>query len=323
MKVTSFLPSVLAAAGIAITSSFLVPSSAQAFGISFGSTSQSSNNPATGASAFVDFSFIQEGNNVRLGLDITNTTGQSIFGAGATQSKLTGVAFDLLEGLSVVSNSYIGSSFFPTLLQNVNFTPFSNQVGDFSVGVADNGNFEGGNANGALPQGGNTFVSFLLSGTNLVAATLESQFLAGFQNNTLQAAVRFQQVNAGAGSDKLLGGTIVGGTTGGGTTGGDTTGGDTTGGDTTGGDTTGGDTTGGDTTGGDTTGGDNGGGDTTGGDTTGGDTTGGDTTGGDTTGGDTTGGDNGGSTKVPEPGTVAALALMVGGLRVVRRRKSN
>ena len=235
MKVTSFLPSVLAAAGVAITSSFLMPSSAQAFGISFDSTSQSSNNPATGASAFVDFSFTQSGSNVLLGLDITNTTGQSIFGAGATQSKLTGVAFDLLPGLSVVSNSYTGSSFFPTLLQNVNFTPFSNQVGNFSVGVADNNNFEGGNANGALPQGGNTFVSFLLSGTNLVAGTLESQFLAGFQNNTLQAAVRFQQVNAGAGSDKLLGGTIIGGGDNGGDNGGDTTGGDN-GGDTTGGD---------------------------------------------------------------------------------------
>ncbi|MBD1901951.1 PEP-CTERM sorting domain-containing protein [Coleofasciculus sp. FACHB-125] len=210
--------------------------------------------------------------------------------------------------MSVVSNSYIGGTFFPVLLQNVDFQPFSNKVGNFSVGLADNDNFEGGSPQNALPEGKNTFASFLLSGTNLDAATLESQFLAGFQNKSLQAAVRFQDVNAGAGSDKLLGGTVTGGgTTGGGTTGGGTTGGGTTGGETTGGGTTGGETTGGGTTGGETTGGG---------------TTGGETTGG-TTGGETTGGDNGGSTKVPEPGTVAALALMVGGLRVVRRRKSN
>jgi PEP-CTERM motif len=208
---STLLGSSLIAAGVAITSSVLAPSSAQAFSISFGANSTSSNNPATGASALVDFSFTQVGSNVQLGLNITNTTGQSTFGEGATASKLTGVAFDLLQGLSIVPNSYAGGSFFPELLTNVNFTPFSNSVGNFSVGIADNTNFEGGNANAALPQGQSTFVSFLLSGTNLVASTLENQFLTGFQNNTLQAAVRFQQVNTPTGSDKLLGGDITNG----------------------------------------------------------------------------------------------------------------
>lgn len=43
----------------------------------------------------------------------------------------------------------------------------------------------------------------MLSGANLNAASVESSFLTGFQNGTLSAATRFQQVNAGGGSDKL------------------------------------------------------------------------------------------------------------------------
>ncbi|NJO94023.1 MAG: PEP-CTERM sorting domain-containing protein [Hydrococcus sp. RM1_1_31] len=79
-----------------------------------------------------------------------------------------------------------------------------NPFGTFDVAVLDNNNFEGGNANGALPQGQSTSVSFLLSGTNLLANTVESDFFTGFSDGSLKAVARFQQVNAGAGSDKLL-----------------------------------------------------------------------------------------------------------------------
>jgi len=199
----------LLAAGVAITSSVLAPSSAQAFSISFGSTSTSSNSLATGASANVDFNFSQAGNNVLLNLNLLNTTGQiPSFGAKATQSTLMGITFDLMEGLNVVANSYVGSSFFSNLVDNVSFKPFSNSGGNFDVGIAHNDKFEGGNTHGGLTQGLSSSVSFLLSGTNLVANNLENAFLTGFQDGTLRIASRFQAVNAGAGSDKLLGGIL-------------------------------------------------------------------------------------------------------------------
>ncbi len=198
----------LLAAGVALTSSVLAPSSAQAFSLSFGSTSTSSNNIATGASAKVDFNFSQAGNNVLLNLNLLNTTGQTTFGAKATQSTLMGITFDLVEGLNVVAKSYVGSSFFSNLLSSVSFTPFSNSGGNFDVGIAHNDKFEGGNTKGGLTQGLSSSVSFLLSGTNLVANNLENAFLTGFQDGTLRIASRFQAVNAGAGSDKLLGGIL-------------------------------------------------------------------------------------------------------------------
>jgi len=198
----------LLAAGVAITSSVLAPSSAQAFSISFGSTSTSSNSLATGASANVDFNFSQAGNNVLLNLNLLNTTGQTTFGAKASQSTLMGITFDLVEGLNVVANSYLGSSFFSNLVDNVSFKPFSNSGGSFDVGIAHNDKFEGGNTHGGLTQGLSSSVSFLLSGTNLVANNLENAFLSGFQDGTLRIASRFQAVNAGAGSDKLLGGIL-------------------------------------------------------------------------------------------------------------------
>lgn len=90
-------------------------------------------------------------------------------------------------------------------MTNVDFNPFSNSVGNFHVAVADNGNFLGGNANGALPEGQSTTASFLVS-TALNASAFESALLTGYQNGTLHFGARFQQVNAGEGSDKLLGG---------------------------------------------------------------------------------------------------------------------
>ncbi|MGB7521152.1 MAG: hypothetical protein WA896_16105, partial [Spirulinaceae cyanobacterium] len=106
MKTAIFGSSLFAATTIAFASSVLVPTSAQAFSVQFGQNSTSSNSIATGASAFVDFSFTQVGNDVQIGLGITNTTGDTIFGAGATSSKLTGIGFDLLAGLSVVNGSF-------------------------------------------------------------------------------------------------------------------------------------------------------------------------------------------------------------------------
>jgi hypothetical protein len=161
----------------------------------------------------VDFSFSQvDANSVLLNLNLLNSTGQiPSFGAKATQSTLMGITFDLVEGLNVVTKSYVGSSFFSNLVDNVSFTPFSNSGGNFNVGIAHNDKFEGGNTKGGLTQGLSSSVSFLLGGKNLVANNLENAFLTGFQDGTLRIASRFQAVSgsgfSGA-SDKLLGGIL-------------------------------------------------------------------------------------------------------------------
>jgi hypothetical protein len=158
----------------------------------------------------VDFSFSQvDAHSVLLNLNLLNTTGQiPSFGAGATQSTLMGITFDLVEGLNVVAKSYKGSDFFSNLLSSVSFTPFSNSGDSFDVGIAHNDKFEGGNTKGGLTQGLSSTVSFLLGGTNLDANNVENAFLTGIQDGTLRIASRFQAVNAGAGSDKLLGGIL-------------------------------------------------------------------------------------------------------------------
>ena len=194
MKTAIFGSSFFAATSIALASSVLVPTSAQAFSVQFGPNSTSSNSTATGASAFVDFSFTQVGNDVEIGLGITNTTGViPAFGEGATSSKLTGIGFDLLAGLSVVNGSFANTGFLDTLILNAAFQPFDS----LDVGIADNNNFNGGNANGALAEGDSTTASVVVTGGSpLVASVLENLFLAGFQSGDLALGARFQQVNA-------------------------------------------------------------------------------------------------------------------------------
>ena len=174
-------------------------------------TSVSSNNPFTGASGIVDLAFSNVVNDtddgadhVQIDITVTNNTDVTTFGAGATSSKLTGFAFDALEGLSflLVSNG----SFLNTFLTDIDFNPFSNTVGNFNWGFADNGNFVGGNANGALAEGGTDTMSLLLSSSIGDATAVEAAYVSAFAtlDDDIDAALRFQQVNAGAGSEKLL-----------------------------------------------------------------------------------------------------------------------
>ncbi|MBD2069198.1 PEP-CTERM sorting domain-containing protein [Leptolyngbya sp. FACHB-671] len=205
---TAFLPTTVGALAIALSASL----PAQAFTFSFGSSSQSSNPQTTGASALLTFDFsevVGNSNAIKVDLKIENTTGDSIFGAGATTSKLTGIALDLLPGLT--ASSFVGDQYLDTFLTKVNFTPFSNSAGNFSIGIADNNNFEGGQATDALPQGATSQISFVVAGftPGKTAAELEADFFAAYSNSKdgIDIAARFQQVNAGEGSDKLLGGT--------------------------------------------------------------------------------------------------------------------
>ncbi len=173
--------------------------------LNFDSTSTSSNTPATGASARTELSFSDVGGQVKINFNFRNTTGElTAFGAGATTSKLTGVGIDLISNTGV--SGFVSGTSLNTLISNAPLSPY----GIFDIAIADNGNFLGGNANGALAEGQTDTASLILSGTGLSAVNLESAFLTGFSDKSLNFVARFQQVNAGEGSDKLLGGCIGG-----------------------------------------------------------------------------------------------------------------
>ncbi len=161
-------------------------------------TTNSSNAQHTGAAGFVEMLFSDVGGNIRVDMTVTNTTGDSTFGAGATVSKLTGFGFDFLDSTSWVGSISTGT-YLDTVILDANAQPF----GSLDVAHADNSNYNGGNANDALPQGVSDSMAFTLSDTTYDAAGLEAAMDAAFGSGTLQAAMRFQQVNAGAGSDKL------------------------------------------------------------------------------------------------------------------------
>lgn len=216
----------ITSSALAVGLSFLTSTQAQAstFSLNFDSTSQSSNNPATGAAATIDFGFADAGAGVvNLTLGIKNTTGETNFGAGATSSRLTAVLFDLVPNVSYQAGSYSGTSFFPNVVGQTSGRPSERQdilnpllndslnpFGTFDVAISNDDNIEGGNANNALlPTDGTTTLSLNLLTGSLNAAALETAFLNGFSDGSLRFAARFQQVNAGAGSDKLLGGTVV------------------------------------------------------------------------------------------------------------------
>lgn len=211
MHAKSLISTVSLALGLGISTVVATTFPASAFTYNFGANSQSSNSSATGAAASVKFEFQDLGSDrVQIDLEIKNTTGEDSFGAGATTSKLTGIAFDMFDGFNLVSSS-LGSEL-DTLLTDVRFQPFSSTVGNFNFAIADNTNFEGGNANGALAQGSTNTVSLVYSGLGDESIeSLRARYKTAVESESIAIAARFQQVNAGAGSDKLLGGEIGGG----------------------------------------------------------------------------------------------------------------
>jgi hypothetical protein len=200
------------AIGVA-ASSIAFANPAQAFNVSISSNAcpfSTCSTENTGASALLNFSFAQHGNDVLLNLGVTNTTNGTV-GLGATQATLVGIAFDLANGVSTSASGYTaGTSGFTKFWSNVSLNPF----GTFDVGISPPRNsFAGGNPTTGLTAGQTTLVSFLLRGNNLNAAAVESSFLSGFTDGSLRVAGRFQQVNAGGGSDKVLGGVVPSGET--------------------------------------------------------------------------------------------------------------
>lgn len=199
----------VAAAGLALASSAFMAPSAQAFSLSINPQYGTTNGIGTGATAELDFSFMDTLAGVVLNLAINNTTDGTV-GMGATQATLVGVAFDLLGGVSAAQSGYnANGSAFTKYYSNPSI-PGLNNNNPFSVGIlsAGSGNFVGGNPNQGLRAGEFTNVSFLLGGTTGSATSVETSFQNAYASGALKAAARFQQVNAGGGSDKVLGGGV-------------------------------------------------------------------------------------------------------------------
>lgn len=171
----------------------------------FGENSTSSNDPMTGASAQIELSFSDTSiGEVQMTGLVTNTTGDVIFGAGATESTLTGFALNVFGGASFIDGSFVAGSYLDTLISPVDAQPF----GPFDLAAADNSNYNGGNANAGLATGVSDTFSMSFSTGLLDAFDLEGAFYSGLMGENT-SAVRFQQVNAGAGSDKLINPDVV------------------------------------------------------------------------------------------------------------------
>ena len=192
-------------ATVAATALMLGAAHAASFTVNFGAGSTSTNDPATGASGTVLFDFMDTADGVLVKLTVTNTTDTTDFGAGADEGTLTGLLLDLADGVSYVDGSAMVGTYLDTFETGESLAPF----GTFDLYFGNDGNPEGGNANDALPEGEMDMVSFLLSGIDDADAAYDA-YLAAFLSGDARAALRFQQVNAGEGSDKLLNGMVVG-----------------------------------------------------------------------------------------------------------------
>ena len=179
-------------------------STASALTLNFDETSTSSNTTLTGASATVEMVFTDVGAGmVDIVTTVSNTTNTTGFGAGATESQLTGFGFDLLSGLSFIEADSSAGTALDNFLTGAVFNPF----GELDVAAADNNNFLGGNARGALSEGDTDSVTFRLAYDQALfggANSIEDAYLSAFVGNDVQAGMRFQSVNAGEGSDKLV-----------------------------------------------------------------------------------------------------------------------
>ncbi len=173
-------------------------------------TSTSTNSPATGASGSILFDVTDTTGGVDLNLTITNTTGtvSNPSDAGATEGRLTGFFFDTVLDLQLASSTLgaplnqLETGFFLPGVSNG-----SGAAGDFSIGICHQTSCQNGQPNNALDVGDSStaLLTFTTSSTaDVVAQTL----LNAFNTGDAHAALRFQAVNAGAGSDKLLFGDV-------------------------------------------------------------------------------------------------------------------
>lgn len=228
-----------AAAGLAIAS-LAIATPARAFTLGYNGYFGSTNDPATGASATVDFTFADlTGGGIGMTLVLTNTTGQAamtegLLTDGATESEFLSVGFDWAGGdlasLLNIQSYTLGDPAFDELVYNdsslTGGTSASTAIdgdgwGDvslnditFDIGLITSGNLlSTSSPRDGLNAGESETVTFALAPTSFAnAAELEQWFVAGFvEGGYLTTAARFKAVdgtNIDGGSDKLLGGNL-------------------------------------------------------------------------------------------------------------------
>lgn len=163
----------------------------------------------TGASARALFTFTDVanggGSDVLLTIDITNTTNGTL-GLGATAATLVALTFDFPTSDSYV---YSGGTVFPTLYTGggASLPPYGTL--DVCIRSSGTGNCVGGNPTSGLTAGQSTTVTFRFD-TTLTAAALGNLFVTDYLDEAndgggYDSVARFQQVNAGGGSDKVIG----------------------------------------------------------------------------------------------------------------------
>lgn len=199
------LGSGLLATSIALASSLVSANAAQALTINFDSTSTSTNNSATGASAQVDFDFVDVAGGVQLDLTLLNTTGQlgTSFGSGATDSEFVAFGFDVSDSISSYTYDSLSSPFTRLFADAEINGAGGKNIFDIGIRVAGSGTFQGGNPTDGLNPEESAQVSFFLD-TSDNAQAVEQAFANLFNGQEFRAVARFQDVNAGEGSDKLL-----------------------------------------------------------------------------------------------------------------------
>ncbi|MEQ9552906.1 MAG: PEP-CTERM sorting domain-containing protein [Coleofasciculus sp. G3-WIS-01] len=206
------LGSSLLATSIALASSLVSANAAQALTINFDSTSTSTNTPATGASAQVDFNFVDVADGVQLDLTLLNTTNQlaTSFGLGATDSEFVAFGFDLPDFISSYTYNSLSSPFTRLFADAEINGAGGKNVFDIGIRVTGSGTFGGGQTAAGLNSGESAQVSFFLNTTSNAQA-VEQGFANLFNGQEFRAVARFQAVDgpgfSGA-SDKLLVSTI-------------------------------------------------------------------------------------------------------------------
>lgn len=166
---------------------------------SFGSTKD------TGSTGSLILTFTENDDDVWLRIEIANTTPPEI------GSKLTAVGLELPDFIETPLFFAEGgeSDYFDELTFDVVVTPaWLNAPGGYDLMITSDGNFEGGNPNGA-PQAGESHLAIVnLGDTGRTPTELENAFRALYLDPPGHIAIgRFQSVGPGGeGSDKVAGG---------------------------------------------------------------------------------------------------------------------
>ncbi len=159
---------------------------------------------STGATADVTLTFSEDGSDDLMTVEMENTTPNAI------GSSLTAVGFELPDSLSLTPTFATGgtSTYFDKLTYDDGVSPGSlDATGGYDLMITSDGNFEGGNPNGAPTEGQSQTVILNLGDTGLAPtdlATIFEDYYEGLTTNYVIA--RFQAVGPGSDrSDKVVG----------------------------------------------------------------------------------------------------------------------